>query len=363
MLHNVEIGYDDHVFQLSDGNIIIPNIDFRCKITRSYGIIALEYGFKGFERHHPGPIIVDSTAMRVVQPVVDPLRLGFGIQAAIGVHRAIGASINGLVHTQIRKVPNHFGARYQQGNRTQSTHAEQGGVQIGYIVRSVGTVSILQGLIHDAFFVVAFEKAHKPFAGKVMGRVSHTRNVAVSGLAHEQFAIGVIVASPKHNALAFVQTIVGPGLLFLCVAQMFKNHITVGVDTPSIIRIMLQNVHPVLLIAIGACFVAGAAILGKSFGQIPTESVDMKSFDPMFNNPFGVVLGVGRAMVQIVVNAIGMSGLLVEIGIIACRRAPSVAVGIGHPHAFHRITAGGMIQGNIQNDGNAMLMKHIHQFL
>src|SRR5690606_6938856 len=94
--------------------------------------------------------------------------------------------------------------------------------------------------------------------------------------------------APHHNALArgLVDAVVSPLLLFIIGAKVFKNHVMRWIAGPGIwlrrliakpriIGVLLEHVHAVLLIGVGASVVPGA-VLRKAFRKVPSEPVNLE---------------------------------------------------------------------------------------
>src|SRR5690606_37692290 len=104
------------------------------------------------------------------------------------------------------------------------------------------------------------------------------------------------------------------------------------------------------------------AILSKSFGKIPTDTINSILFYPMFDNSFGVVFCIVALMVEIIPHVVTMHSLLIEIRIFSIWLSPSVIFRVVHPHSHHWVSSESMIDSQVKDYGYSVFVTQIHEF-
>src|SRR5690606_34824765 len=122
-----------------------------------------------------------------------------------------------------------------------------------------------------------------------------------------------------------------------------------------------ENFYPICLIRICAVFcVCTGAILRKSFGEVPSKSVDSELTDPVADGVLDVGLGCMSLMIKIMKNAVGMCGVFIEERVVLGGFAVDTAVAIV-PQPDIRILTRGMVEYHIQDDSHTPAVTFVDQ--
>src|SRR5690606_23892318 len=142
---------------------------------------------------------------------------------------------------------------------------------------------------------------------------------------------------------------------------MFENYQKIRIYVPLNICVGFENFYPICLIGICAVFCIGAgAILRKSFGEVPSKSVDSELTYPVADGVLDVGLGCMSLMIKIMKNAVGVCGVFIEKRVGMGGFAVETAVAIV-PQPDVRILTRGMVEYHIQDDSDTPAMAFIDQ--